>query len=148
VLHMYLAALLLRAGALVDPHGPAGRPWWPHVVVTVRVLNAFLGMATVALLTVLAAVRLARRASGRRPLGVRPGLDQRRPLPPLGRGGDAPGPPQDLAAPALPPGAVLGIFRVRGTRAGSGPVAKLEIVRHLPGRGYDLVAAREWIPRI
>jgi hypothetical protein len=54
VLHMYLAALVLRAGALVDPHGPAGRPSWPQVVVTVRVLNAFLGMATVALLALVA----------------------------------------------------------------------------------------------
>jgi hypothetical protein len=54
VLHMYLAALVLRAGALVDPHGPAGQPSWPQVVVTVRVLNALLGMATVALLALVA----------------------------------------------------------------------------------------------
>ena len=54
VLHMYLAALLLRAGALVDPHGPAGHPSWPQLVVIVRVLNALLGTATVALLALLA----------------------------------------------------------------------------------------------
>jgi hypothetical protein len=54
VLHMYLAALLLRAGALVDPHGLAGHPSWPQLVVIVRVLNALLGTATVALLAVLA----------------------------------------------------------------------------------------------
>ncbi len=53
VLHMYLAALLLRAGALVDPHGPADHPSWPQLVVTVRVLNALLGTATVALLALL-----------------------------------------------------------------------------------------------
>jgi hypothetical protein len=51
---MYLAALLLRAGALVDPHGPAGHPSWPQLVATVRVLNALLGTATVALLALLA----------------------------------------------------------------------------------------------
>jgi hypothetical protein len=54
VLHMYLAALLLRAGALLDPHGPAGHPSWPQRVVTVRLLNAALGTATVWLLAVLA----------------------------------------------------------------------------------------------
>jgi hypothetical protein len=54
VLHMYLAALLLRAGALVDPHGPAGHPSWPQLVATVRVLSALLGTATVALLALLA----------------------------------------------------------------------------------------------
>jgi hypothetical protein len=50
VLHMYLAALALRVGALVDPHGPAGTPSWSQVVVTVRLINAALGAATVGLL--------------------------------------------------------------------------------------------------
>ena len=54
VLHMYLAALLLRIGALIDPHGPAGSPSWPQAVVTVRLINAALGMATVGLLAVAA----------------------------------------------------------------------------------------------
>ena len=54
VLHMYLTALVLRAGALVDPHGPAGRPSWPQVVVSARLVNAALGTATVALLAVAA----------------------------------------------------------------------------------------------
>jgi hypothetical protein len=54
VLHMYLAALVLRVGALIDPHGPAGSPSWPQVVVTVRVLNAVLGTAAVGLLAVAA----------------------------------------------------------------------------------------------
>lgn len=54
VLHMYLAALLLRVGALIDPHGPAESPSWPQVVVTVRLINAALGMATVGLLAVAA----------------------------------------------------------------------------------------------
>ena len=50
VLHMYLAAGLLRIGALIDPHGPAGAPSWSQVVVTVRLLNAVLGTLTVGLL--------------------------------------------------------------------------------------------------
>jgi hypothetical protein len=54
VLHMYLATLLLRVGALIDPHGPAESPSWPQVVVTVRLINAVLGMATVGLLAVAA----------------------------------------------------------------------------------------------
>jgi hypothetical protein len=52
VLHMYLAALLLRIGSLIDPHGPAGAPTWSQLVVTVRLLNAVLGTATVGLLAV------------------------------------------------------------------------------------------------
>jgi hypothetical protein len=43
-------------------------------------------------------------------------------------------------------GRFLATFRVRGTRVGAGPVATLEIVRHLPGRGYDAVATRDWGP--
>ena len=35
-------------------------------------------------------------------------------------------------------GRFLATFRVRGTRAGPGPAATLEVVRHLPGRGYDV----------
>jgi Dolichyl-phosphate-mannose-protein mannosyltransferase len=50
VLHMYLAAALLRIGALIDPHGPAGAPSWSQLVVTVRLINAALGTATVGLL--------------------------------------------------------------------------------------------------
>jgi hypothetical protein len=42
-------------------------------------------------------------------------------------------------------------FRVRGRPSGPpappGPVATLEVVRHLPGRGFDIVAARDWTPR-
>jgi hypothetical protein len=37
-------------------------------------------------------------------------------------------------------------FRVRGTGADPGPLATLEVVRHLPGRGHDLAASREWMP--
>jgi hypothetical protein len=54
VLHMYLAALVLRAGALIDPHGPAGSPSWSQLVDTVRLVNAALGTATVGLLAVAA----------------------------------------------------------------------------------------------
>jgi hypothetical protein len=43
-------------------------------------------------------------------------------------------------------GRFLATFRLRGTRAGPGPLARLEIVRHLPGRGYDAVAAQDWRP--
>jgi hypothetical protein len=43
-------------------------------------------------------------------------------------------------------GRFLATFRVRGVQAGPGPVATLEIVRHLPGRGYDAVATRDWRP--
>jgi dolichyl-phosphate-mannose-protein mannosyltransferase len=57
VLHMYLAAALFRIWALIDPHGPAGAPSWPQLVVTVRLINALLGTATVGLLA-LAARRL------------------------------------------------------------------------------------------
>ena len=64
VLHMYLTALVLRVGALIDPHGPAGEPSWPQVVVGVRLLNAALGTVTVGLLAGL----------GRRLFGWRVGL--------------------------------------------------------------------------
>lgn len=57
VLHMYLSALLLRLGALVDPHGPAETPSWSQVVVLARLVNAALGTATVGVLA-LAARRL------------------------------------------------------------------------------------------
>jgi hypothetical protein len=43
-------------------------------------------------------------------------------------------------------GRFLATYRVRGARAGAQPVARLEIVRHLPGRGYDVVASRDWTP--
>lgn len=64
VLHMYLTALVLRVGAFIDPHGPAGEPSWSQVVVSVRLLNAALGTVTVALLAGL----------GRRLFGWRVGL--------------------------------------------------------------------------
>ena len=43
-------------------------------------------------------------------------------------------------------GRFLAVFRVRGTRAAPGPVATLEVIRHLPGGGDDLVATRDWRP--
>ena len=54
VLHMYFAAVLLRIGALIDPHGPAGAPSWSQLVVVVRLINAALGTATVGVLAVAA----------------------------------------------------------------------------------------------
>ncbi len=53
LLHIHLTALLLRAGALIDPHGLEG-PSWTQVAVTVRLLNGVLGTATVGLLAALA----------------------------------------------------------------------------------------------
>jgi Dolichyl-phosphate-mannose-protein mannosyltransferase len=38
-------------------------------------------------------------------------------------------------------------FRVRGAPGAPGPVATLEVVRHFPGGGFDLVAVRDWAPR-
>jgi hypothetical protein len=49
-LHMYVVALLLRAWALLDPRALEGGPTWPQIVLTVRLLNAALGTATVLLL--------------------------------------------------------------------------------------------------
>ena len=43
-------------------------------------------------------------------------------------------------------GSFQATFRLRSLRGGSRPVATLEVVRHLPGRGYDLVATRDWAP--
>ena len=43
-------------------------------------------------------------------------------------------------------GRFLATFRVRGTRAGPGPMATLQVIRHLPGRGYDVIAGRDWTP--
>src|SRR5262249_50401847 len=38
-------------------------------------------------------------------------------------------------------------FRVRGTLPGAEPIARLEVVRHLPGRGTDVIATQDWRPR-
>jgi hypothetical protein len=41
-------------------------------------------------------------------------------------------------------------FRIRGRAremlAVPGPIATLDVVRHLPGRGFDVVAERDWTP--
>ena len=44
-------------------------------------------------------------------------------------------------------GRYLATFRVRGAPAAGGPIARLEVVRHLPGRGYDSAASLDWTPR-
>jgi hypothetical protein len=44
-------------------------------------------------------------------------------------------------------GRYLATFRVRGAPAATEPIARLEVVRHLPGRGYDSVAFLDWTPR-
>jgi hypothetical protein len=41
-------------------------------------------------------------------------------------------------------GRFLATFRVRG--AGAGPIARLEVLQHLPGRGYELAASSDWVP--
>jgi hypothetical protein len=38
-------------------------------------------------------------------------------------------------------------FRVRGAAGAPGPLATLEVLRHFPGVGFDLVAVRDWAPR-
>ena len=72
---------------------------------------------------------------------------QRRAVPP-GRGRrDAGRRAQDLAARALPARPVpRDLPGARRARAG-GPIARLEVVRHLPGRGYDSAASLDWTPR-
>jgi hypothetical protein len=43
-------------------------------------------------------------------------------------------------------GRYLATFRLRGVPSGAGPIARLEVIRHLPGRGYDVAASRDWTP--